>query len=169
MEMVSLSWDDIMQGADNLALQLIESGFLDEPRAVCIVPIVRGGLPLGTILSHKLNGIPVCPVTFQTRDGDRKEGGRLFVIWKRWKKLIIVDDIIDTGKTMDEINIRLNDICDGDKNQEAVLATFCKRSDLKYNGFKKQFSVYDVTENVDWIKFPWETNSLLTDKNAGKQ
>lgn len=159
MEKLYLSWMDVENGVDNLAQQIINSKFYNNIDEVCLIPLVRGGLPIATMLSHRLGGVAVRPVTYQTRDRQDKDIGRLLKYWRQWHKLIVVDDIIDTGATLEALNIHLNDIVDGEKDQWVCLATLCKNNNLTWSAFKYQWNALEV-EPKKWVVFPWELKSL---------
>jgi hypoxanthine phosphoribosyltransferase len=65
-----------------------------------IVALSRGGLIPGVVLSHKL-GLSLVPVNWSTRDRDDSESN----CWIpediiNGKKILVVDDIIDSGETL---------------------------------------------------------------------
>ena len=160
---LKLSWEDVEKAVDHLAYKILESDFYDPNKdEVCLVPVVRGGLTIATMLSHRLNGLPVRPVTYQTRERKDRDIGRLLKYWRQWNKLIIVDDIIDTGETISELNIHLKDIQDGEKDQFVSLATLCKNNDLTWSVFQHQWNALDVSKD-NWVVFPWELPSILQD------
>ena len=122
-----------------------------------IVPVIRGGLIPGVMLSHKL-GINCLPVGLQTRDFTNKvtlEFGAYGSIIRDSinnlsKRILLVDDIIDSGETVTRIikrdfAVKQNvDICG-----------------LIYNtaqSFVPNFYGRTIDRNVDnsWIKFWWE-------------
>lgn len=74
-----------------------------------IVAPSRGGLIPGVLLSHAL-AVPLIPILWSTRDNDWKEFPRaLEVMLDRGRpmKILLVEDIVDTGKSMDQILLRL--------------------------------------------------------------
>lgn len=165
-EKLYISWEDVLKGIDNIAKDIIESDFLKPNTPACIVPLIRGGLPLGTILSHKLNGLPVFPLQFQTRDykyGRRiREVGRMRLLMNKYKNIIVVDDILDTGDTIRELNIYANDLLEED--QKMVLATLCRRDNYEnFSGFEEEYNAFWLSPQVDWVVFPWEAESLIAD------
>lgn len=168
MEKLYISWEEAVSGMQKIAQDIISSNFLKPEEKACIVPLIRGGLPLGTILSHLLNGLPVFPLQFQTRDykyGHRiREVGRMRLLMNKYKNLIIVDDILDTGETMHELNIYANDLLDED--QKMIMATLCRRDNdknRKFSGFDAEYNVFWLAPQVDWVVFPWEAESLISD------
>lgn len=75
--------------------------------AAIIAPI-RGGLIPATMLSHK-TGFPVKTCQFQRLDGQDKEPV-VYGLDKSYTTLIIIDDIMDTGKTLREIDRNLSEV-----------------------------------------------------------
>ena len=121
-----------------------------------IVPIVRGGLCLGTCLSHKLKtvypsiNVPVIPVSFQTRDFQINDSEKLKKIIDDYNEIFITEDLVDSGQTlkiMDQV-IAIN--YQNYKNIE-FYALFGKKKSihLKTNYWK------DIEEDT-WYVFPWE-------------
>lgn len=152
---LKLTWGDVENAVDTLASSIIKSNYIIDKKKTCLVPIIRGGLPIATMLSHKLDGMAVRAITYQTRDGMGRDIGRLFKYWREFPRLIIVEDIIDTGTTIDALNLHLKDIADGEKEQYVSLATLCANNHKKWSGFKEQWNAID-TEKGMWVVFPWE-------------
>tara|TARA_Y100000385_G_scaffold125962_1_gene130976 strand:+ start:5662 stop:6081 length:420 start_codon:yes stop_codon:yes gene_type:complete len=105
-----------------------------------VVGVARGGLVPGVIISHTLN-VPFESLAWQTRDGDTRDAEKAESL--NSDKVLIVDDLIDSGKTMMELEI---------------LAPYAHKAVI----FNKQIEIpidivghtlYDVKE---WIVFPWE-------------
>ena len=71
-----------------------------------IIAPARGGLVPATVLSHILN-VPLWPILWSTRDFIRREpipaGLADFLTDKQ--KVLIVEDIVDSGKTISELTV----------------------------------------------------------------
>ena len=109
-----------------------------------IVGLTRGGLAFGVKLSHKL-GLPLIPLTWQTRDGHRDEEA-LLKISKLGGRTLFVDDISDSGKTIYEIQ----KVMPG--------AEFCVL--IEKPGEYENVAVKSVIKRPSdcaWIMFPWES------------
>lgn len=107
-----------------------------------IVGLSRGGLVLGVHLSNLLN-VPFEPLEWQTRDGDAQDVTRLLRIEKNndLEKVLFVDDMCDSGKTIDQINSIVKGI------NWAVL--------INKLPTKVQFEA-EILLGDEWIVFPWE-------------
>jgi len=68
-----------------------------------VVGIYRGSLPLAVAISNKCE-IPMSMIDFQTKDGDSKEPSILKQTFNKNDKILVVDDIYDTGKTLNIID-----------------------------------------------------------------
>ena len=115
-----ISWDDFDNMVDELA-DMIPEGVYE---GVYAVP--RGGLITGVMLSHKLN-LPFID-RLQSYYG---------------KKFLIVDDIADTGETLNRFKAEIYDYAD--------IAT------IHYHKQSIVEPAYWVQEKGDkWIVYPWE-------------
>lgn len=123
-----------------------------------VVGIARGGLIPATELSHYL-GKPLVPLVWQTRDGIPPEefpGEVAKVIFQ--KRILLVDDICDSGETL----FQVYDALFGEYNQLVNSAvTLC----LHYNRAEKMFTPdiwaveIDKEKNPVWLVYPWEKQS----------
>ena len=115
-----------------------------------ILSINRGGCIPGIYLSHYLKVSHVV-VNIQLRDGDSNK--KYFLQKKDFlnkKRVLIVDDINDTGKTFKEIEkITKNNDCD---------FKFCALLDNIQSRQKIHFRGKSINKSNDplWYIFPWE-------------
>ena len=115
-----------------------------------VVGIYRGSLPVAVHISNVFK-VPMSIVGFQTRDGEDKEPYMIKAIDHihhgfPGKKILIVDDIYDTGQTMKKV-IRYLTHYSVDRIQGFCLF-----------GKKNNFNVsYANEHDGSWIVFPWET------------
>jgi hypoxanthine phosphoribosyltransferase len=102
-----------------------------------IIGLSRGGLIPGVHLSHML-GCKFHPV------------GSVFPQVKKTDKVLVIDDINDTGQTLQTVSDYLEKLCDV---QYAVLLEneISKFKNVKYYGSK-----INKTEDPRWIEFWWE-------------
>ena len=110
-----------------------------------IVTLYRGGLPLGVTLSNKCNS-PLSIIDYQRLDGNSENPKPIFIInkIKDGDHIFLVDDIYDTGKSMNE--------------SYKFLSLKYPNSDIEgitLVGSGNQF-FYTTQHKEDWIKFPWE-------------
>ena len=120
----SVSWGEYFQLTDKLIATILQKvGF----KYTYIHGIPRGGLVLAVILSHRLN------LKFLETN---MELSKLALT----EKVLVVDDLVDTGKTLETFSSHFD---------TAVL-------------FKKPWStvqpIYYVAETTKWVIFPYEKN-----------
>lgn len=145
-------YDEFENCVNTLAQQIKLYGFQPD----YIVGIVRGGSIPAVYLSHQLD-IPVVMLHWSTRDSEDKES----ITWipedlLAGKKILLVDDIVDSGKTIQEIF----------EDWQA-----CVHQDLPLDNIKIASLVYNTSQPVKvdfycqvidrekddtWIIFPWE-------------
>ncbi len=154
-----MSWESAADSLHhNISKQIKESGFKPE----VLIAINRGGLVPARILSDSLN-IPhlyVIGISFYSRVGVRKETPEVtqpLSVDISGKKVLIVDDISDTGKSLilaKEYVSKLNPA-------EIKTATIHHKpkSIFKPDYFHK------TTEA--WIVYPWETEEFS--RETGKR
>ncbi len=117
-----LTWDYIDAAADYLAEKITESKLPIE----AIYGVPRGGLIIASLLSHRLS-IPL--VMSRVSSGYENEN------------ILIVDDICDTGKTLEKYKIFRYPIATIHHKKSALV---------------KPLFYYEVVEETDWINYPWE-------------
>ena len=119
-----------------------------------VISIYRGSLPMGTHISN-LYDIPLGIIDFQSRDGNSKK--------PKWvknafdpkngipKKVLVLDDIYDSGTTMETIKEWLeNPNAWGtiQKPDFTYLTIFGKENDINVKYLRQHTG--------DWIEFWWE-------------
>lgn len=135
---MKITWDTVDSLTESLYRQIKDNEY------DVIVGVSRGGLVPSTILSHKL-GLPLKTLNWQTRDGDSKEISTLFKLAVLYQKMLIVDDICDSGVTIRD----MTELCK-DRADFAVLVNKQKDSGLvRYQGIEYL--------GDEWVVFPWET------------
>ena len=117
-----------------------------------LVCIARGGLTIGHLLSEALNTRNIYTVnSIHYNDDQKLNGFNIFNIpnLEDFKKVVLIDDIVDSGETMVEI-IRI--LTQKYPNCEFKIATlFYKPTAL----IKADFT---VQEAKNWIDFFWEVD-----------
>ena len=109
-----------------------------------VVGIYRGSLPMAVHISNVFD-VPMSIVGFQTRDGKDKQP-YMIKSGDAPTKLLIVDDIYDSGYTMKEV-IKMLSHYSANKIQGFCL--FGKDNDVNVSCA----NIHDGS----WIVFPWET------------
>jgi hypoxanthine phosphoribosyltransferase len=135
-ENIILSWRDIDNIVDDLCKQIKDKGY------TMVIGLARGGVTPAVMISHKL-GIKYDSVVWQTRDGGLKENGRLNNIINREQKVLIVDDICDSGLTLTQVK------ANHPNTDVAVLTT---KIDTKL----VDYAVKEYYNDSRWVIFPWE-------------
>ncbi len=135
-ENIILSWRDIDNIVDDLCKQIKDKGY------TMVIGLARGGVTPAVMISHKL-GIKYDSVVWQTRDGGLQENGRLNNIINREQKVLIVDDICDSGLTLTQVK------ANHPNTDVAVLTT---KIDTKL----VDYAVKEYYNDSRWVIFPWE-------------
>lgn len=147
-----VTWQDLEDTVSELAEWVKEQQFNPD----CILAVARGGTFLGTMLSYKLN-IPIRYVGISSYDKSKKKDNIIFTQYAElngYKKILVVDDIVDSGRTIDIIKniIELNS-----DEREFKYATMCtvgaKKSSIDWFKYTKKDS--------DWVVFPWECDEVV--------
>lgn len=142
---IRVSWGEVFKYVSEL------KKFCSDKHFDCILAVARGGSIIGTLLSYQLN-IPIRYVGISSYDGDKKTNELRFTQHAEigdYKNILVVDDIIDSGDTINYI-----------------------KNIIEFNSFDKRFTyatMYAVAGNQDvvgfkvaikqqdeWIEFPWE-------------
>jgi hypothetical protein len=135
-----ISWEDIDKQVNSLASQINSNTGAEVDY---VVGIPRGGLILAVMLSHKLG------IKHMTVDHLEKLEEDImmpsFDINKR--KILIVDDISDSGQTLKTY-----------KMQGHTTATL----DVRNTTITKPDFYCNWLENTDWIVYPWERKDSKT-------
>ena len=113
-----------------------------------VVGIYRGSLGMATHISNVFE-VPMSIVGFQTRDGKDKEPHMIYRkggLKRGTTNILVVDDIYDSGYTMDRV---MNFLSHPSIDQIQGFCLFGKENKLNVSYANK----HDGT----WIVFPWET------------
>lgn len=119
-----------------------------------VVGISRGGLIASTVLSHRLQ-IPLRVVEWSTRDtGFQYCPEDLYQSIIEGKQILLVDDIVDSGKTIRE----LLDIWGREDDINVSIA--CLVHNTAQDLVTPDFWFKQIDRNVDkeWVNFWWEQN-----------
>ena len=173
------TWQDVEQTTESIVLQM----YKDSWRPDYIVGITRGGLCLATMLSHKLD-VRLETLKVKLRDAEEGESCETncwmaddafgyvsdqetynagWDLDKR-KKILIVDDINDTGATLNWIKKDWPAGCiPNDKERwDAVwkdnvrFAVLVDNLSSKFDGVRYSSTTINKTDEDQWIVFPWE-------------
>jgi len=123
-----------------------------------IVGISRGGVFPAIHLSHKFNK-PLEVLKWSTRDFEERDHLKwvdMVVSSTEGRKFLIVEDIVDSGKTMREMFSTIAEYSQHDlKNIKTVSLWF----NTSQTEFVNDYYCHPISRNDDkrWIVFPWET------------
>ncbi len=118
-----------------------------------ILGLKRGGLPMAVALSNKMD-IPISLVAFQTRDGNDSVPNFLEPeLIRAAKKIIISDDIYDSGLTVETIIEALEK--DFGISLDNIGGVFHYGSKNMTDTSLKYYRVLDSNEDK-WVCFPFE-------------
>ena len=148
------SWQDIEAMCTNIVKKMYKDNFTPD----YILGITRGGNIPATIISNMLD-IPCEAMKISFRNDDKQEDHWLSKLVSTpaptgmEKKILIVDDINDTGRTFKYI---WNDWGLSQKNHKVKFATLTDNLGSKFE--EVRYSVHEVnkTEEDVWLVYPWE-------------
>lgn len=95
MNKMKIDWDNF-----EFFAKAIQSKLEEEEKPALIVGLSRGGLPLATLLSNRLN-VAMVPLEWSLRDNPVRDVTKLRNILEKYYdcEILLVDDLIDSGKT----------------------------------------------------------------------
>lgn len=144
------SWSEHIEGINAVGEAILASGW----KPTAILGISRGGLIPATILAYMLDVRLIHTVRVQHYDGKNSrldsgpqlvnESQPLATLNIHTERLLIVDDIIDTGETLRLVRDTAKDYAD-----EVKVAALYVRSDQKHSA-----DWYWKIED-EWVVFPW--------------
>lgn len=127
-----------------------------------VVGLTRGGLVPAVHLSHMFN-VPMLPLQWSSRDFAKKDEFALERLIDRayhGTRLLIVDDIFDTGETLVEVAKEFREgYVSGSLPVYATL--IANNTAPRFKKFIEEeillMGSYMDKELTDWVVFPWET------------
>ena len=144
------SWEEMRRDVNVLCREIV----LDKFDPQVIVGISRGGLTPGVMLSHWFKK-PFKPIKNSIRD---------FPTWEDYlprptdKRVLIVDDICDSGETLSRIAKYIKTRTGGDlvsSDIDVRFATLWWNNEIKFEPHYYSQELAKDTEDI-WIHFPWE-------------
>jgi hypoxanthine phosphoribosyltransferase len=149
--------DDVTRWLHTIVRECMMASF----KPAAIVAPSRGGLGLGTMLSHYFD-VPLFPLELSTRDHAEPGSRNNLMIMNSLSRasmkgpILFIDDINDTGNTLntllETINImKADDIDLGDIRYAVLLEKSKSRSEADFVG-----EHIDEDREQEWVVFPWE-------------
>lgn len=145
-----LSYTDV----HNKYRDIIRDMSLSSYKPDVVVALLRGGADMGVKLSHYFS-VPVHFVEWQTRDGSRQERDKLLSIvhdYSEGQQILVVDDICDSGKTLEQV---LNTIDSAEVSTDVSFAVLVENMDSDFECNWSGFPYFKNQEPIWWV-FPWE-------------
>ena len=135
-------------------LNIVSMMWADDFKPDIVVGITRGGLLPAIMISHYL-GIKMHTFDVRLRDAKIKENAKyLKSEMVKGKKILIIDDINDTGETFKWIRDDWDINYDSEKSNvkfAALVDNIPSEFVVEYNGIE-----INKEENPEWIVFPYE-------------
>jgi len=168
MKKVFISADQLIEDSFQLALQIHESGF----RPDYIVGVWRGGAPVGIAVQELLHvlGVDSDHIAIRTSSytgiGERGKEVRvhgLTYLIKRLEaedSLLIVDDVHDSGLSIEKIIHDLKKACKKNTPEIRVATPYFKPKNNKTD----RTPDYYIHESDEWLVFPHELDGLTSEE-----
>ncbi|MCF6215039.1 MAG: hypothetical protein L3J58_02580 [Emcibacter sp.] len=171
MDKVFISADDLLVDSFKMAHKILESGF--EPDY--IVGVWRGGTPIGIAVQEYLDyrGLKSDHIAIRTssytgiatRTSTVRVHGLGYIVdnINAEDKLLIVDDVFDSGLSVDAIIRDLSEQCRRNMPEDTRVATVYYKPEKRKT---ERIPDYYLHETDDWLVFPHELHGLTTDEIA---
>lgn len=168
MDKLFITADELLKDSFKLAWMIFESGF----RPNYIVGVWRGGAPVGIAIQEflKVLGVKSDHIAIRTayyegidQRNDKVEVYGLNYVIKKIEsedKLLIVDDVHDTGNSIKQVINDLKEACKKNTPEIKVATTFFKPSQNKTDRKPDYF----LHETDKWLVFPHELEGLSSDE-----
>lgn len=168
MEKKVMTAQDLLQDSFRLGVKILESGF--EPTMV--IAIWRGGTPVGVAVQEILSycGVESDHISIRTSSyagiDDRSEvavHGLNYIIKKicHDDRLLIVDDVFDTGNTFAAVIGELKRRARGNTPEDIRMAVPWYKPARNETDLVPDYFLYETTE---WLVFPHELDALTPDE-----
>lgn len=150
LETIDIGHEEFERAIDNIGTAIVAQGKM--PYYDAIIGVTRGGLVPAVALSHYLN-VSMYPIRWSNRDDDVCEIGQSTIIKIiRSKKILIVEDIIDTGQTLVDILKYL-----GSLDTECVFHTAAIVTNIAQPLTPNYtYKLIDRDKDDRWVNFFWE-------------
>ena len=151
MNILWYSWQDMCLDVNQLCRDIV----LDNFKPDVIVGLSRGGLTPGVMMSHWLKK-PFKPVKSALRDFPEWED---YLPRKTDKRVLILDDICDSGETFERISKHIKGPRENMPLQLQCDVRFASLWGNNEVDFKPHYYVREEAKDTNklWIIFPWES------------
>lgn len=159
MEYNRYTYYDLDNGVNEIARQMV----LKKWRPDHIVGVLRGGIIPAVYLSHWFD-CNMSAINWSTRDGKviGNDGIKVAVdLLTNNKKVLLVDDICDTGLTLEQIVNQIGAKLTKSKREKMIknnLKVACLHHNIGQDLFDPDFYQFEINKDEDprWIFYPWE-------------
>tara|TARA_S200002703_G_scaffold75444_1_gene65103 strand:- start:274 stop:879 length:606 start_codon:yes stop_codon:yes gene_type:complete len=163
-----ISAQQLLEDSFKLAWQVYESGY----RPNYIVGVWRGGAPVGIAVQELLDvlGVNADHIAIRTssytgigqRDRHVKVHGLSYIIRQLESEdsLLIVDDVHDTGLSIDQVILDLHSACKKNTPEIRIATPYYKPG----NNRTDRVPEYYIHETADWLVFPHELHGLTLEE-----
>ena len=139
------SWKDISDAVSEISISLKMNPDL-------IVGVARGGLVPAVMFSHELNK-PMEVLYWSTRDFLKQKVDLFIELAKTNTKVLIVDDLVDSGKTLVQIKEAIKEHCPNLRYEIATLIYNIGQTECTPDYY---MDVIDRRTDDRWITFAYE-------------
>lgn len=165
MEKHFISANELLADSFKLAERILQSGFKPD----LIVGVWRGGAPVGVAVQEWLNyrGVETDHISIRTssyKDLDQQEPEvRVYSLdyitdnYRRQHKILLVDDVFDTGRSMRAIIKRLKDLTGDNCPQDIRIAAPWFKPTRNKTDIIPDYYEHEVSQ---WLVFPHEMKGL---------
>ena len=168
MEKYYIGATELLEDSFKLAWKVFESGY----RPNYIVGVWRGGAPIGIAVQELFDVLGVesdhiaIRTSYYSSMGERNNSVQVYGLSYLIKKLesedslLIVDDVFDTGNSIDQIIEDLKTACKKNTPEIRIATPFFKPSQNK----TERKPDYYLHETDKWLVFPHELDGLTLDE-----
>lgn len=152
-ELYIMTWDELGNAASNILREIKNRNI----KVDTVVPVLRGGAPLGGMISCNMKGTDTAYIHIRRSTSDDKNAFLGTPVLKgitnenaiKGKHILIVDDLLDKGVTMQFAIDELKKL-EPASIHVAVIYNFTDNQD------EEMFITGSKLEEKKWIVFPWE-------------
>jgi len=168
MDKLFIKAEQLLEDSFELAWQVYGSGF----RPNYIIGVWRGGAPIGIAVQELLDVLDVksdhiaIRTSYYTGIGEHKKKVQVFGLNYMVKKLksedslLIVDDVHDTGMSIDQIISDIKEVCKKNTPQIKIATPYFK----PLNNKTKRIPDFYLHETDQWLVFPHELQGLTKEE-----
>ena len=147
MEFLAPTWERIHMESLQLSSKILQSGYYPD----VVIGVLRGGYIIARLVTDviQVEDLGVVEVKFYKGIGERAERPIItqpLTTDVRGKKVLIIDDVVDSGRTLQVVSeqVRLR----GAKDVKSAALYYKPKSIIKPD--------YFIVETEAWVFFPWE-------------